>query len=181
MNKGGFSLIEIIFVVAFISILLSMGISITTKFAERRSIDDITYKISSSLNTAKLLAARSGVEFEARLNLSETENDKTLSIITLRGTSNRNTDQDDFIESNRLEIVIGEDYTIVPSNHEFQFNPNGTLGVSQTINIRPVNEDQNITKCGKVTLFRLGRIKTATGNWDGGNCNVIGDRQDVEP
>ncbi len=182
MKKNGFSIIELVFVIASISILLGMAITITARFAERRSVDDITYKISSTISTARLLASRSGVEFETRLNFTETENDKTLTIKTFRGISNRNTDQEDFTEINSLEIPIAEDYTIVPSCNEFQFNPNGTLGVSQTIFIRPTDDGSSrISKCGKITLFRLGRVKTAIGNWDGDECNVIGDLQDNEP
>jgi len=75
-------------------------------------------------------------------------------------------------------LRISGDYTIVPSNHEFQFNPNGTAGLPKTIKIRPGLPDSNIKKCGKIVVSSLGRISTATGNWDGENCNVIGDRQD---
>lgn len=179
MKTNAFTIIELVFVIASVSVLLGMTITVTTKFYERRSIDGITYKISSTLNTARLLASRSGVEFETHLDY--TEDNKTLTITTFRGTSNRNTLENDFIAINSLDIPIAEDYTVVPSSDEFQFNPNGTLGVSQTIFIRPVDDTSNISKCGEVTLFRLGRIKTATGNWDGEDCNVIGDIQDNEP
>jgi len=194
MQNSGFTIIEILIVIAFISILLYMGISVTNKFAARRSIDDITYKISSSLNISKLQAARGGVEFETDLIFNE----GILSLNTYRGSSNRNSDfSNKLLPSNpdclndtntsgsicplsALDIRISGNYTIVPNRHVFQFNPNGTAGLPRTINIRPSSEETNINKCGRVVVSPLGRIRTAIGNWDGATCNTIGDIQDNE-
>ena len=198
MKINGFTFIEILIVVSFISILLMMGMSITSKFAARRSIDDITYKISSTLNTARLLASRNGVEFETDLKL----NDGILTIYTYRGSSNRDSNFDikhkptdpecltkppgTGCPSNTLAIDIKDDFIVVSQNQtdpiekSFQFNPGGTLGVAGTINIRPSSDETNINKCGRVVVSSLGRIRTAVGNWDGNNCNTIGDLQENE-
>lgn len=196
MRNSGFSLIEIVFILLIISVLLTMSITVSSKFAARRSIDDITYKISSSLNTAKLQASRSGLEFETDLNVV----DGVLTINTFRGASNKNSDFSNKLEptdiscieennplgtvcpTSSLDINIANGYTIVPNNHGFQFNPNGTAGLPRTILIRSIDEgNSNIKKCGSIVVSSLGRIRTAVGNWDGEDCNVIGDIQDNEP
>jgi len=170
MQKSGFSIIEILIVIAFISILLAMGISVTSKFAARRSIDDITYKISSSLSRTKLQAARSGVEYVTDLKMEN----GILTINTYRGSSNRDSDFSTKLEpteagcledppdtscpSNTLAIDIKDDFIVVaqdatdPINKSVQFNPGGTLGPGGTINIRPSSDETNINKCGKVVI-----------------------------
>jgi Tfp pilus assembly protein FimT len=198
MKNKGFSIIELLMIVGFISILLVMGMTVSSKFAERRSIDDITYKISSSLSRTKLQAARSGVEYETDLKMEY----GILTINTYRGSSNRDSDFSTKLEpteagcltdppetgcpSNTLAIDIKEDFIVVsqdatdPINKSFQFNPGGTLGVAGTINIKPSSDGTNINKCGKIVVHSLGRIRTAVGNWDGNNCKTIGDLQENE-
>jgi len=198
MRNEGFTFIEALIVVSFISILLMMGISISSKFAERRSIDDITYKISSSLSRTKLQAARSGVEYETDLKMDN----GILTINTYRGSSNKGSDfstkhkhsdpeclqglPEAGCPTNTLALDIKDDFIVVskdetgPIEKSFQFNPGGTLGVAGTINIRPSSDETKINKCGKVVVHSLGRIRTAVGNWDGNNCNTIGDIQENE-
>lgn len=183
MKNEGYSIIELLIVVGFISILLMMGMSVSSKFAERRSIDDITYKISSSLSRTKLQAARSGVEYVTDLIMDE----GILTINTYRGSSNRDSVFDRDLEpTNTLAIDIKDNFIVVaqdetdPIDKSIEFNPGGTLGRAGTINIRPSSEETNITKCGRVVISSLGRIRTAVGNWDGNNCKIIGDLQENE-
>ena len=198
MKNKGFTIIELLIIVGFISIMLVMGMSISSKFAERRSIDDITYKISASLSRTKLQAARSGVEFETDLKMEN----GVLSINTYRGSSNRGSGFDTKHEptsneciadpndvgcpTNSVSIDIKDDFIVVaqeetdPIIKSIQFNPGGTLGRAGTINVRPNINNPKITKCGRVVISPLGRIRTVVGNWDGTNCNTIGDLQENE-
>jgi len=188
MKENGFTLIELIIVIAIISVLLAMAVGINNNFAARRTIDGITYKISSNLTTTKLQAVRSGVEFETDLIFDSSS--KRLSLVTFRGRSNRGSRRTngDFTEVNRQIFNISENYEFVTktgtgssatfdplTNHTFHFNPNSTLGGARTIIIRP-NGNTQIEKCGRIVLSTLGRIRTATGNWDGNRnrCNPSG-------
>ncbi|MGI9534384.1 MAG: prepilin-type N-terminal cleavage/methylation domain-containing protein [Thermodesulfobacteriota bacterium] len=198
MKNSGLTLIELVIVLALVSLLLVLSVTINSKFAQRRAIDRITYSISTALNTARLLASRNGVEFETDVVL----NGDILSINTYRGTSNTGSvfgprldpsnaacqaePRDINCPFSTIEIRVDDDYIVAiqgetdPINRTIQFNPGGTLGVAGTIIIRPDVANPEINKCGTIVLSSLGRIRTATGNWDDGlnQCNTIGDQQD---
>src|SRR3989304_8066995 len=104
-ETDGFSIVEALLVIGFIVILVAMGGTLAAKFSIRKSIDRITGDISSSIQIAKLKAARQGVEYRtlfASCDLDTTDpncfvcpdytdyiaGDETLTIIRERGNSN---------------------------------------------------------------------------------------------
>ena len=188
-NKG-FSIIELIIVVGVISILVVIGGSISSKFMDRRAIDKITNNISTSLNLAKIQAARHGVEYETVIEYDSDK--KEINIKTYRGSSNTGTD---FSDSGQYEIIsdttfnIMQDYTILPSDEStftYHFNPNGTSS-ALSLTLKPIDSDTNIKKCGRIVLSTFGRVRTRIGNWDHDEsdpdtaCKAIGDDQASPP
>ena len=174
MANKGLTLIEILIVVALISILTGMAVTVSKKFAERKSIDGITHKISSALATARIRALRSGVEFKIRLNF----NDNNLTITTSRGYSNRGSKEDEWEDVNSLNLEVPTDYTIALSTttpkHEIEFNPNGT-GSAGSIHIKPYGTDPGNKQCSRIIVWRTSRIRTETGNWNKvkSECKII--------
>jgi prepilin-type N-terminal cleavage/methylation domain-containing protein len=68
LNARGFSLIEILVVIAVMGTVLAIGASyITGKSAQRRSVDGVTNNISSMLHLGKLKSVRDGVEYRVVL------------------------------------------------------------------------------------------------------------------
>ena len=61
-NKKGFTIIEALVVVGIIALLVSMSGAIVSKYTVSRSFDNIMKDMSSTLQMAKMKAARHGVE-----------------------------------------------------------------------------------------------------------------------
>ena len=179
-TQNGFNVLELILVIGLVGIILAIGINFTSKIFQRRSIDNISYKIGSLLNLSKLQATRQGLEYQITLEYDETN--KLLILTNERGDSNRNSSIYSIINSHKLKIP--KDYMItLPRNrttHSFNFNPNGTLGgASGSIRIIPLSHNSKISKCGRIVVSPFGRIRTVIGNWDfaTSSCKGFGDKQ----
>lgn len=186
-SNRGFTLIELLLVIGIIFILVSMSALITDKYFKRRAIDKITYDLTSTLNLAKLQAARHGVEYQTECSYNST--DKEITLVTKKGNSNRMDDADftdpgKYVETGPpLVIKMDTDYTIVESANPliFRFKPTGTtnaldLGANIVLTLAPTSTS-DVIKCGIVTVEELGRISTVIGNWDGTICRPIRDTQ----
>jgi len=176
-KKKGFTVIEVLVAAGIIAILVIMAGALSSKFALRRSVDQVAFKITSSLNLVKLQAARNGVQYQAELSYDTTGN--KLKIETKMGDSNRFSDFADISPSSTEQITMLTDYEIIPSNTSVQFNPNQTVGGSGTIQIKPRNVNAVVDKCGVIVISPFGRIRTVTGHWDFGTseCKPIFDEQ----
>jgi Tfp pilus assembly protein FimT len=167
-KKEGITMIEVVIVSVIIGVIIAITGTISGKFADRRSVDRITMNISSTLQIMKLKALRHGLEYQAAFAFNSGE--KTLTIVTQRGNSNRGSDE--YENETSQTIRVEEGLTITPANKTYNFNPNGTLGgTSGTVTIRPTTE--NITRCGRIVVSPFGRIRVIQGNWDGTNCNAV--------
>lgn len=179
-NKRGFNLTELSIVMGIVSILIIIAVPVSSKLFQRRSIDKMTYQLSSTLNLAKLRAARHGVEHQTVCEYNSTN--KTLTIETQRGNSNKNTDFGDsanYEVLSNLVIEMDKNYTVLPAKDRFvfHFNPNGTSS-ALSVNFAPTDQS-NIKKCGKLVLSPFGRIRTVIGNWNFNtqSCIRIADEQ----
>ena len=174
----GFTLIELLVVITIISVITGLGINVTNKFADRRSVDNITSRISTQLNLSKLLSAKHGVEHKTVLHF----NNQILTMTIQRGNSSQRSFNWEDISSHSIEVLA--DYTITPSNKSFHFNPNNTLGqTGSRLCIKPTNPaTSKIKKCGMIIAHSFGRIRTIQGNWDATishscKCKAIRDKQ----
>lgn len=179
-ERKAYSILELLIVIGVISVLIAIGGSLSSKFFKRRSVDNISYQIGSLLNQIKLKAARQGLEYQLTLNYDNAKN--SLELINERGDSNRNSVL--YQQTGSHTISVPENYTVsLPrgnSEHSFNFNPNGTLGgAAGSIRIRPLNEEADIKKCGRIVISPFGRIRTVIGKWDfnSEDCEGIGNNQ----
>ncbi len=176
--KNGFTLLELLVVVAVISIVVIMAGSLSSVFALRRDVDDVSYRIASTLNLVKLQALREGVEFRAQFTYNSENN--TLSITTFRGDSNRNSSI--FTQLATQQISLINDYEMTPTTTSIEFNPNFTAGGAGSIQIKPISDSSTkVKKCGNIVVSPFGRIRTIIGNWDTGSeeCKPIIDEQEI--
>ena len=201
-KRDGFSIIEGLLVIGVIGILVAMGGTLAAKFSIRKSVDRITGDISSSLQIAKLKAARQGVEYRTLFascaeDLDTTDpncfvcpdytdysaGDGTLTIIRERGNSNNGTPDNGWcVEAttrDEMPSVITLDLATMDDDpYRYVFNPNGTLGGSSgTLKIKPTSAERG-KRCGKVVISPFGRIRVIQGNWDetlgpSGDCRAI--------
>src|SRR3990172_11699863 len=188
-KRDGFSIIEVLVVLGVIGILIAMGGSLAVKFSIRKSVDRITGDISSSVQIAKLKAARQGVEYRTLFascaeDLDTTTDpncfvcpdytdysagDETLTIMRERGNSNNGTPDDGWcVEAttrDKIPSVITLDLaTLDPNPRRYVFNPNNTLGGSSgTVDIKPSSLGRG-KRCGKVVVSPFGRIRAIQGN-----------------
>jgi len=170
--------------------------SMSGRFAARRSVDNMTRNISSTLQLAKLRAVRYGIEYRAVLaSCGQLENtdpacpicqnytnynpgDETITITIERGDSNRGSTTWCVEASQTRRIPQGTtlDVASIPETNplRYNFNPNGTL-VDNTgtilaqqidVDVEPTS-DAKIKRCGRITVTPLGRIGIVEGNWDG--------------
>lgn len=179
-NKKGFTVIETLIVVAIIGILLAMASSLSSKFATRRSIDNMAHKVTSNLNLVKIQSSRNGVEYRTVLNFDDDE--KEMSFTTERGDSNRNSTN--WFETASETVGMKTDYSIIPSASDviFRFTPTSSItnNNEQLITIKPENADTNIDKCAIIGVTNFGRIRTIIGRWDfeAESCKNISDLQE---
>src|SRR3990170_7598333 len=193
-KRDGFSIMEVLVVLGVIGILIAMGGSLAVNFSIRKSVDRITGDISSSLQIAKLKAARQGVEYRTLfascaedLDTSDPKcfkcpdsdyvdyipGDQTLTIMRERGNSNNGTPDDGWcVETTTRDKMPSEltlDLTTMDDDpYRYVFNPNGTLGgTSGTIDIKPtgISSENRGKRCGKIVVSPFGRIRAFQGNW----------------
>jgi Tfp pilus assembly protein FimT len=189
--------LELIVMVGVMVIIIVIAGSMSARFAQRRSVDNMTRNLSSTLQLAKLNAVRQGVEYRAVLaSCSQLDNadpdcpvcdayddyapgDDTVTITIERGDSNRGSTNWCVIsmQTRRVQQGMALDLTDIPETapRRFNFNPNGTL-VDQTgailaqqidIGVKPA-AGTKIRRCGRITVTPLGRIGIVEGNWDQG-------------
>src|SRR3989337_3461431 len=188
-KRDGFSIMEALVVLGVISILVAMGGSLAVNFSIRKSVDRITGDICSSLQIAKLKAARQGVEyrtlFASCADLDTTDSncfvcsdyddyiavppDETLTIIRERGNSNIGSTSW-CVESNvtgKIPSKITLDLSSLQDEPmRYSFNPDGTLGAeSGTVNINTTSDVKG-QRCGRIVVTPFGRIRAIQGNWD---------------
>ncbi len=202
-KREGFSIVEALLVIVIIGILVAMGGSLAANYSIRKSVDRVTGDISSSLQIAKLKAARQGVEYRTLfasctgdLDTSDPKcfkcpgynytdyiaGDKTLTIIRERGNSNNNSTNwcVEATTRDKMPSVITLDLATMDADpYRYVFNPNNTLGgTSGTIDINPTSAVRG-KRCGKVVVSPFGRIRAIQGNWDetlnsgAGDCKAI--------
>lgn len=180
-KQKGFTIIEAVLVIAIIGILLGMGAGISSKFSDRRSVDDTAHRITSELNLVKMQAARDGVQYRAEVNYTATEDKKEVTISSKRGDSNRSSSFDsDFNLQSSETYTIANDYEFDDDQYIIEFNPNGTIEQNTTTLIfKPVDADSKISKCASIQVTRLGLVRTVIGYWDftDDECINIGEVQ----
>lgn len=164
---------EILIVISIMTVLLGMGGALAAKFANRRSVDRVTTTIASTLQVAKLKAARQGVEYQVSFAFDPDQRD--LTIVTEIGDSNNGSTT--FTEESSQTIKVQPGITIDPPNQTFTFNPSGTTSseINQEVNLEP-DSDKKGDRCGVVTASVLGRVANIQGNWDpseDGMCKAI--------
>jgi len=173
------TIVELLVTAAIAGIIIAIGsFAITGKFAMRRSVDQVGEKINASLQQSKLRSARDGVEYQTVMNYDSNTN--TLTVENQRGDSNVGSTFYTTISSDEIEML--SDYTIVPPVRTFNFNPNGMVGgASGTITIKPVDQNSQIFKCGKIVVSPMGRISFITGNYNytDNKCKPIRDDEAV--
>jgi Tfp pilus assembly protein FimT len=205
-KEDGYNMIEILFVAGIIMTIIVIAGSMSSKFAARRSMDNMTRNLSSTLQLAKLNAVRQGVEYRAVLascaQLDDAdpdcavcdayddydEDDDTITITIERGDSNRGSTNWCVVSSQTRNVQKGMalDLESIPETdpRRLNFNPNGSL-VDETgailaqqidLGVEPTTEAK-ITRCGRITVTPFGRIGIIEGNWDGTNCNAIGHEE----
>ncbi len=190
-NYKGFTLIELIVVAGIAAIVIGIGsFAITSKFAMRRSVDQVGGKINASLQIAKVRAARQGVEYCTVLSFDS--NEHILTIENKRGDSNVGSTNYESESIQNLKVL--SDYTIIPSNIEIKFDPEGviedvdedcisldTTPANVSITIDPIDQTSQIFKCGEVVVSSLGRISFTIGNYNftDNECRPILDDEAV--
>jgi len=190
-NYKGFTLIELIVVAGIAAIVIGIGsFAITSKFAMRRSVDQVGGKINASLQIAKVRAARQGVEYCTVLSFDS--NEHILTIENKRGDSNVGSTNYESESIQNLKVL--SDYTIIPPNIEIKFDPEGviedvdedcisldTTPANVSITIDPIGTSSQIFKCGEVVVSALGRISFTIGNYNftDNECKPILDDEAV--
>ncbi|HWP93876.1 MAG TPA: hypothetical protein VNN20_16945 [Thermodesulfobacteriota bacterium] len=196
-REEGFNIVEILMVAGVMMAIIVIAGSMSGRFAARRSVDNMTRNLSSTLQLAKLNAVRQGVEYRAVLaSCTQLDNadpdcpvcdayddyapgDDTITITIERGDSNRGSTNWCVVstQTRRVQQGMALDLTNIPETapRRFNFNPNGTL-VDQTgailaqqidIGVEPA-AGAKVRRCGRVTVTPLGRIGIVEGNWDQG-------------
>lgn len=167
-TNRGFTLIELLIVVGLVAVLTAMAVGFSVKYSQQKSVDNVVYRVSSALKTARLQALKNGMEYTTQLAVNTSPPPK-LTVKTKRGST----------EVSRTVITLPLNYDIVDqsnaaiTSHDVNFKTNGTVPTASliTINIKPNNA--RITKCGQIGVSRLGRVKKGIGNMNGTNCSFI--------
>lgn len=204
-KAGGFSLIELLVVLSVSSIVILMGASyFSGNIALRRSVDEITNSIGSTLNLTKIKSTRNGVQYRlvfadcTSVNDTDpeceicntyenfTSGDGEISLIMERGDSNigstvwcmQDTQRKNLM-STKSDIGMSANLANAPIN--ISFSPTGmrsdfrTDATEETITIFPVSG--TVDKCGVVGVSSTGALRVIQGRWDGTACQAILDAQ----
>ena len=171
-NEKGFTLIELLFVIMVMGILIVIAGSFSSSFSNRVNIDRVTNSISSNIQISKLQAARDGVQH--RVSLSITDN--ILEIVRERGDSNiASTNWTELASQKvRLENNVLVEFLPADPPDPILFKPTGTAENPGTSVIKPTASANHI-RCGQVSVSTFGIIEIIKGNWDGSDCNQVGD------
>lgn len=167
-KNRGFTLIELLIVVGLVGILTAMAVGFSVKYSQQKSVDNVVFRVSSALKTARLQALKNGMEYTTKLVINSSPPPK-LTIRTTRGST----------EVSNMVINLPQNYQIVDHtnaviiSYDINFKTNGTVptGSSTTLSIKPYGG--RITKCGRIGISRLGRVTKGIGNMNGTNCEFI--------
>lgn len=203
-TKSGFSLVELLIVVSVTGAVLLIGASyFSGNVALRRSVDEITNSIGTSLNLAKVQSTRQGVEY--RLVLAEctsvdstdpecdrcnsytdySSGDETVNLILERGDSNVGSNnwciqnmQTKKLGSTTSNISMSANVATAPFN--ISFSPSGMRSDFRAdANVERISvvpgAGAKVYKCGEVGVTAAGGLRVIVGRWDGTNCNAILD------
>ena len=203
-KDSGLTVIEMVIVTFVIAIIIAAGSSyFSSDIALRRSVDDITANVATTLQLTKLQAARSGVEFRAVFAVCDTyddtdpdclfcdndyvdfvDGDEEINIIIERGDSNRGS-TNWCIQSEQLK-EFQSDLDFVTSGNmsagpvAISFLPAGFRSdfrddnLSEFLSLEPIS-GAPVDKCGLVEITPVGGIRVIHGRWDGTTCNAILD------
>ena len=171
MNKSkdqGFSLVELMAIVAIFGLIIALSGAFSFKSSVRRKIDSITTGVSNTLQSTKLKAAREGVEYRTVFE----ENPRSLELYIHRGDSNTDSTVWTTVQTHTVKLDPSVVITNMPSF--FEFNPNGR-GTANSVTVIPADTTQ-FKRCGDVVVHSLGRIRVIKGNWDGTDCIQVQDK-----
>jgi len=199
----GFSLIEMLVVMTVVAVILQMGASyFSGNFALRRSVDEVTNSIGTTLQLAKLQSARQGVEYRlvfascTSVDSSDPDcetcntysdystGDETMNVILERGDSNVGSNtwcmQNTQVKKFQSPINVAMSANLANGPLRISFLPSGMRGDfrtdpnAETVTILPA-QGAKIDKCGQVGVTSAGGVRAIQGRWDGSNCNAILD------
>ncbi len=171
-KEKGFSLIELLFVLAILGVLIVIAGSFSSSASSRRKIDSVTNSISSNIQISKLQAARDGVQHRVRLSIT----DGILEIVRERGDSNTVSSKWTELASQKVRLANNLLVEFLPADppDPILFKPTGTAENPGTCVIKPT-ASANYKRCGQVSVSTFGIIDIIKGNWDGSNCIQYGD------
>jgi prepilin-type N-terminal cleavage/methylation domain-containing protein len=138
MDRRGFTLIEIVIVLAILAMAISMASFPLMNLAEKIRLEKAVGEVRAALNTARIKALLDGVNFRVRFAENRFEIEKF----------------DEDAESWTLDTAAGFEGAAVEANNSPIFTPEGT--VTNLATIRVVNRWGGY----KMTLAITGRIKT---------------------
>lgn len=197
-------MVELMMVTIVIAIVLVAASSFfSSRVALRRSVDDITVNIATTLQLVKMKAARDGVEYRAVLSTCSTydevtdpdcllctdytdfaDGDQEINIIIERGDSNRASTNWCIQEEQKktfkhdLDFVTSANFSDDPE--AVTFLPSGLRSdfradaADEIISVEPLS-GAPVDKCGQVQITAVGGIRVIHGRWDGTVCNAILD------
>ena len=148
MKNRGFSLIELIVVMAIAVILFAIGIPMYASWSKKTQVKKDIYNIYSLLN-------------DARVKAFTMKNNCTVS----------------FISSNEFRLTCGNNLlsvinTKTPIGHSFQLgSDNMTFGIDGSANIVGTIFSLEL-KNKPATCITVSRLRIAIGEWDGKDCKV---------
>jgi len=180
-KEKGFSLIELLFVLAILGVVIVIAGSFSSSASSRRKIDSVTNSISSNIQISKLQAARDGVQHRVRLSIT----DGILEIVRERGDSNTVSSKWTELASQKVrlannlivELPNEEDPTvpvIFKPTGSVQFEPADPSEIPYTCVVKPDNS-ANHNRCGQVSVSNFGIIDIIKGNWNGTECEQVTD------
>lgn len=202
-EKSGFSIIEVLVVVSVVAIVIVIGASsFSSKFAVRRSVDNLSNNIGSTLQLIKLQSARNGAEYRIVLagcgSIDDTdpdclvcesyndysEGDEVLSVIVERGDSNRGSNVwcIQTTQTKRIDddLILTASPNVADEPLRIAFLPTGmrsdfrTDGLIESFTLIP-EEGRKVDRCGQVEVTPAGSIRIIEGRWNGSNCAAVLD------
>lgn len=205
-SNNGFTLVETMVVTSVLIAMIVIGASTVSHLsASRRSVDNITNALGTTLQLAKLKASKLGVEHRVVIaacndiddddpscvvceNVDDYENftdgDEELNIILERGSSNINSDTWCIQTIHNKPFNSGLTFTasdnISDDPLSISLAPTGMRSDSRNdANIESLtilpDDDAKVDKCGQIAVTASGRISVIQGRWDGDTCNAILD------